>query len=254
MTTCIVLAAGRGTRLGPETARTPKCLVNLGDGTTFLSRILDLMLQHGHADRVGIVTGFAAESVQDMVARHPHRDAIALRHNPAFAESGPIVSIHAAADLLHDDVLLLCNGDTRYDQRIPSRLARHEGPGFVLAVQPSAAPASDEVKVARTPDGQVVAVGKALAAHEADSVSTGMLRVVGPEAMAALRTEVERYAVGPDPSLRHRVWHDLLNALVGSGRTVRTIEADPHEWREVDTLDELDATRRAAREADPRRR
>lgn len=61
----VVLAAGRGTRLGDLTADTPKPLLDVG-GQSCLARVLHGLSQAG-IHRVGLITGHAAQRVEEAI-------------------------------------------------------------------------------------------------------------------------------------------------------------------------------------------
>ncbi|TVQ95955.1 MAG: hypothetical protein EA398_16650 [Deltaproteobacteria bacterium] len=240
---CIVLAAGRGTRLGDETTDLPKCLVDLGDGTSFLSRLIAVMLDEVGLAGLVAVTGHRTERVEALVAGHRHAERLATAFNPDYASSGPIVSIAVVRDRLLAEDFVLCNGDTAYAASLVRRLLAVDAP-LALAVERKAEPAPDEVMVRVDPrTSHLLEVGKRLASADVHGVSTGMLAVRGAEARAAFVEMVMRYADGSDASLRQRVWHDLLNGLTADGVPVSAVTVEPGTWREVDTVEELRASR-----------
>ena len=57
----IILAAGRGSRLGERTREKPKCMCTL-KGRTLLDRCLETLMQAGIArEEIGIVTGYRSD-------------------------------------------------------------------------------------------------------------------------------------------------------------------------------------------------
>ena len=58
----LIMAAGRGSRLGRTTDERPKSLIDLG-GVTALEWQLDLLLSHG-VDRMVIVTGYRRDQIE----------------------------------------------------------------------------------------------------------------------------------------------------------------------------------------------
>ncbi|HUY26371.1 MAG TPA: sugar phosphate nucleotidyltransferase [Candidatus Binataceae bacterium] len=72
--TAILLAAGRGTRLGALTARTPKPLVEVA-GAPLIEHVASALAENG-VSRLIVVTGHLAEQVAGWTSRfaHAHRD------------------------------------------------------------------------------------------------------------------------------------------------------------------------------------
>lgn len=120
----LILAAGRGTRLGLP-GDGPKCLADIG-GRTILSRSLDAL------DALGvpatIVVGHAASMIESHVSER--RRIPALVQNPRYKE-GSVVSLAAglatlatgAANALRDDLLLM-DGDVAYTPELLDRLVK----------------------------------------------------------------------------------------------------------------------------------
>ena len=65
----IIVAAGRGRRLGPETAEVPKCMVSVG-GRPILHRQLAALAAAG-ADDVVIVRGYLGDRIAPAVGAPP---------------------------------------------------------------------------------------------------------------------------------------------------------------------------------------
>jgi NDP-sugar pyrophosphorylase family protein len=60
----IILAAGRGSRMGDGTANLPKCMMKLW-GKTLLEHCLDSLQKAGFLlNDIGIVTGYKSEIIQ----------------------------------------------------------------------------------------------------------------------------------------------------------------------------------------------
>ncbi len=108
----MVLAAGAGTRLGPETAELPKTLLAVdGDRT-----ILDVALANFAAvglERAVVVTGYAAERIDERIPALQERHGLAVEtvFNPKALEWNNAYSLWCARDHFAEGVLL-ANGDT----------------------------------------------------------------------------------------------------------------------------------------------
>ncbi|MCE7902585.1 MAG: phosphocholine cytidylyltransferase family protein [Gammaproteobacteria bacterium PRO9] len=141
----VILAAGRGTRLAGHTGDLPKGFLKLGE-QTIIEESIERLEQAG-IDDVLIVTGHAAAHYETLAARRP--DLIRTIHNPRFAESGSMYSLHCARPAIDGDFLLL-ESDLVYEPRALSCLLDGEAEDAILISGPTRA--GDEVYV-EAPEG-----------------------------------------------------------------------------------------------------
>lgn len=112
--TAVVLAAGRGSRLGALTDRCPKPLLPLHGSTTLLGRQLELMAERG-IERVTVVVGYRGDALRAALGRVT-RPRVELLENADWEGSGSAWSLVQAADVLRSgDPVLLTHGDIVYD-------------------------------------------------------------------------------------------------------------------------------------------
>ena len=210
--TAIVLAAGRGSRLGSLTASRPKCLLPLGT-ETLLDRQLRLLRGAG-AVNIVIVTGYRA---RDIAAHTVDCTGVTLRHNPHYRETRPISSLCAARDFLTGDTLIL-NGDTVFEGEVIDRLLSVEN-DFSIAVSQSRA---DTAHVPVQLDGErITNVGKHVPVEQADAESCCIARVraTGVELFA-------RTVAACDIRGLQAGWSWPFLLLARSGTTVRAVGYD----------------------------
>lgn len=116
----IILAAGRGSRLGDACGDAPKCLLRLG-GHSLLERHLQL-LQGAGIQGLTLVVGHQHEKI----AAELHRLATGLPVNTIFNpdyHQGSVISLWQAREQLTcgDDILLM-DADVLYDERMLNAL------------------------------------------------------------------------------------------------------------------------------------
>lgn len=107
----IILAAGRGSRLGPHTADRPKCLVELG-GRPLLAYQLEALREV--TDDIVVVRGYAAEKIDLPDVRYVE--------NPDFATRNTVDSLMKARAVFEGDCLV-CYSDLVYEARLVKELA-----------------------------------------------------------------------------------------------------------------------------------
>ena len=118
----IILAAGRGKRLGDVAAGRPKCLLQFG-GKSLLQRHLEI-LNHLGTDRIIIITGYRHEQIEAALEQVESRASVETVVNPDYA-AGSVVSLHCAYDHLSDGTdTILMDADVLYDPEVLGSLFR----------------------------------------------------------------------------------------------------------------------------------
>jgi len=136
----VILAAGRGLRLGARGEEMPKGFLEVG-GQTLIDRSIR-MLQAAGVERVRLVTGHLAGHYERLAARHG--SGVTVTHNPDYANSGSLVSLLSAGAL--DEPYLLVESDVLYEAQAPRLLVEAASPDLLLASGPTNS--GDEVYVA----------------------------------------------------------------------------------------------------------
>jgi L-glutamine-phosphate cytidylyltransferase len=100
----LILAAGRGSRMGTVGDNRPKCLVEL-DGRPLLDRQI-AALRRGGTDEIGIVRGYRS----DMLSF----PGLTYFDNPRWAETNMVMSLAAAAEWLRAGPVIVSYADIFY--------------------------------------------------------------------------------------------------------------------------------------------
>jgi len=243
----IIVAAGRGRRLGPETAELPKCMVSVG-GKPILHRQLEAMRAAGATDFV-IVRGYLGERIS--------APGFALRfvENPAWASNNILASLLYAADEMNEDFLFsysdivfapaharLAANSTAPVGLVIDRLWKDTYVGRVHHPLSEAELAS----VHDTPAGAAVdRVGKTVVpADQAVGEFTGLAKftAAGASALRAVWTRALEGGLeapfGRAAHLRQAYLSDALNAMADGGVRLAPLFIDGR-WREIDTEEDL---------------
>ena len=116
----IILAAGRGERLGEAAGGRPKCLLRFG-GKSLLQRHVEILNDLG-TERIIIVTGYRHEQIEAALEQVESRAPVETVVNPDY-ELGGIVSLYCARDFLADGAdTILMDADVLYDPAVLGRL------------------------------------------------------------------------------------------------------------------------------------
>ena len=237
----VVLAAGVGRRLGDLTAGRPKALLDVR-GASLLERALRALEAAGFRDAL-IVTGHAAEAIDEFLGTRSGAIRTSSLFNPRFAEANNIVSLLAAADALRAGFCLL-NSDIVFD---PSLLAdvRASGPGVWLVVDRDEPLGSEEMKVELDESGIVRRISKALDPAASVGEYIGIVRFDEPGTRVVLETARRLVAAG-GTDLYYEDAMDGAAALLQA----RIIGTTGRGWTEVDDLADYQRAQRVAAELD----
>ena len=246
----IIIGAGRGSRLMPTTADTPKCFAEVAD-----RRILDWTLDAFRAagvDQIAFIGGYRIETVQDA---YPE---LTFRHNDDWPNNNILASLFYAEDLMHDG-FVCCYSDILFTPRIAADvLAADEAAApIALAVDTewltryehrSEHPSDDAEKV--TVDaGRVTSVHRDIPEPKAYGEYIGLARFTAAGA-AALREHYHdrRRAHAGRPfreAKRLEKAHliHLLQDMIEAGHTFAHVDT-PGGYIEIDTQQDFDYARR----------
>lgn len=116
----IILAAGRGSRLGERTKNRPKCMCELC-GRTLLDRCLDT-LEKARVSRsdIGIVTGYRSDMFQ--------AKGVAYFHNPDWERTNMFCSLTMARDWLKQEPCIVCYSDIVFAPEVIETLRESGAP------------------------------------------------------------------------------------------------------------------------------
>ena len=238
----MVLAAGAGRRLRPDTDALPKALLPVDGGVTILDIALRNLAAVGLRDIV-IVVGYAADVVRERVAslEREHGVRLTLVDNDRAEEWNNAYSLWLAREHFAAGALLV-NGDTVHPVSVEKTLlAATQQAGLVIAVDDIKRLAEEEMKVIIDSGGRLTRITKlmdpALAYGEYIGATLIGASVAAPLA-AALEATWRR-----DPSL---YYEDGFQELTDRGGTIEVAPIGEVEWVEVDNHDDLRRAREIA--------
>lgn len=183
----IVLAAGRGCRLGADAGDRPKCLIDIC-GKALLDWQLDSLRAVGISEVV-MVVGYCREQIQAHVRQHPDM-RFTWVVNERFAETNTACSLWLARHGMNDDFLYL-NADVLYHPGVVQRLVGSPKE-HTLAIERKPC-GEEEVKV-RLEHTTVTAISKTINAGDAYGEFIGVAKFsasIAPLFIEALRQTIE---------------------------------------------------------------
>jgi phosphoenolpyruvate phosphomutase len=250
----IIVAAGRGRRLGPETTEIPKCMVAVG-GRPILHRQLDALGAAG-ADDVVIVRGYLGDRIAPAVATADRQSApVRFVENPDWANNNILTSLLYAEREMPSGFLFSYSDivfATEHARRVAGSGAdvalivdRRWQDAYVGRVHHPVSEA-ELVKIEETRDGpRVVRVGKRVVpAEQAAGEFIGLAKFSAAGAAALARVWERAHARGMEQpfgqaaTLRQAYLSDALNQMADDGVTLTPVFIDGR-WREIDTEEDL---------------
>jgi choline kinase len=254
----MVLAAGAGRRLRPDTDALPKALLPVDGQVTILDIALRNLAAVGLRDIV-IVVGYAADVIRDRVTRleQDHGVRLTLVDNDRAEEWNNAYSLWLAREHFAAGALLV-NGDTVHPVSVEKTLLASSGDpagpdsagpdsaegrqaAIILAVDDVKRLAEEEMKVVIGEDGLVTRITKLMDPALAYGEYIGAT-LIGPCAAAPLAAALEA-TWRRDPSL---YYEDGFQELADRGGAIAVAPIGEVEWVEVDNHDDLRRAREIA--------
>jgi choline kinase len=243
----IIVAAGRGRRLGPETSEIPKCMVAVG-GRSILHRQIDALRAAGATDFV-IVRGYLGDRIS--------APGVSLRFvdNPEWQTNNILASLIFAAHEMDGDFLFSYSDivfaplharlaaaakgdvgliiDRRWRDTYQGRVQHPVSEAELASVRTTAA--GDIVdRVGKNVVSPEQAVGEFTGLAKFSAAGAASLKQVWKDAFAAGLEQ----PFGRAAHLRQAYLSDALNAMADRGTTLAPLLVDG-QWREIDTEEDL---------------
>ena len=238
----MVLAAGAGRRLRPDTDALPKALLPVDGEITILDIALRNLAAVGLRDVV-IVVGYAAGAVRDRAAalERAHGVRLTLVDNDRAEDWNNAYSLWLAREHFAAGTLLV-NGDTVHPVSVEKTLLGSTGQaGIVIAVDDVKRLADEEMKVIIDSDGRLTRITKLMDPALAYGEYIGAT-LIGAAAAAQLAAALEA-TWRRDPSL---YYEDGYQELADRGAAIAVAPIGEVEWVEVDNHDDLRRAREIA--------
>ena len=260
----MVLAAGAGRRLRPDTDALPKALLPVDGRVTILDIALRNLAAVGLHDIV-IVVGYAADAVRDRLAglERDHGVRLTLVDNDRAEEWNNAYSLWLAREHFAAGALLV-NGDTVHPVSVEktllaagqgsagqesagqgvrrtTRAAAAPQPGIIIAVDDIKRLADEEMKVIIDSDGRLTRITKLMDPALAYGEYIGAT-LIDASAAASLAAALEA-TWRRDPSL---YYEDGFQELTDRGGAIGVAPIGEVEWVEVDNHADLRRAREIA--------
>jgi L-glutamine-phosphate cytidylyltransferase len=225
----LILAAGRGSRMGTLGDDRPKCLVEL-DGRPLLDRQI-AALRRGGADEIGIVRGYRADML--------NFPGLTYFDNPRWAQTNMVMSLAAAAAWLRAGPVIVSYADIFYRGELVKGLAGAAGDLVIsfdrdwrrLWSRRFADPLADAETFRADAAGQLLEIGgKTTRIEDIEGQYMGLLKFT-----TAGWSAVESLLSGLDAATRDRLdMTSLLRRLIAAKAVSIRTYGTHGQWGEID--------------------
>jgi choline kinase len=222
----VILAAGRGVRLGASGSSLPKGFIRIGAQPIIAESLA--RLRRGGIGRVVVVTGHCHEFYDSLAAAI---SAVVTVHNPNYADSGTLHSLSYARPLVDEDFLLL-ESDLVYEQRAIGALLAAQTPDAILL---SGLTGADDAVFVETDAGAVRAMSKR---REGLTGVGGELVGISRISLPLLNALMAYAAAAPEGGRHCSYETDGLTA-VARERTLPALVVPDLIWGEIDDAEHL---------------
>jgi choline kinase len=238
----MVLAAGAGRRLQPDTDNLPKTLLPVAGEDTILDIGLRNLAGVG-LETVVSVTGFAADRIEERKEDLARRYGLQIEtlFNPKAEEWNNAYSLWYARDRFAEGVLMV-NGDTVHPASVEEAvLAARGDDDLVIAVDDVKTLGEEEMKVHLSDEGQLDRIHKTLEPSTAAGEYIGVT-LIEPHAADKLADALQA-TWEADPQ---QYYEDGFQELADRGGRILAAPIGDVEWVEVDDHADLARARQIA--------
>ena len=128
----LILNSGLGSRMGVYTKEHPKCMTDISEKQSILSRQLELLKDIGITDIV-ITTGYYDEVLVDYCNSLNLGLNYTFVKNPIYDKTNYIYSIYCAKEQLKDKDVIMMHGDLVFDKNVLSTVVENKESCMVVS-------------------------------------------------------------------------------------------------------------------------
>ena len=241
----IILAAGMGMRLLPDTEDIPKGMVKLFD-KSLIEMQIDIFKKCG-IDDISVVTGYLAEKI--------NFQSINYFKNENFSTTSGNESLYCAKQKLNDTII--CYADLIFDISIIKKMIDFNGDVGIAVesdwksryVGRTLHPISEADNVLFDESGKIIEIRKNMQKPNANiGEFLGIVRLSSKCSSLFLKrfSELKESHVGifhGSPSLKQSIIPDMIQELIDLGTNVKPVMVS-EKWVEIDTPEDLEIARK----------
>ena len=172
-TKCVILAAGVGSRLQPLTNETPKCCLEICNGTSLIRRVVEQLVKFVNIPEITVCVGFKSEKILTELS---DLDAnINYCYNANYENTNNMYTAWLALkdNNFKDDVVIL-NADCVYDDSIIQML--DISASSTIFYDPDKWD-DESMKISMNPEGKIINISKSIGQSAQSFVSIDLYKI-----------------------------------------------------------------------------
>ena len=222
----IIMAAGKGSRLGNLTEDKPKSFLEI-NGIKLIEYNIALLHAYGIKDII-IVTGYQTEKMEEFAQTI---EGVRCVYNPFYEMVNVLGSFFMAQEYLHEDTIYM-HADTLCAPEILEKMIQTDG-DMVLPVEYKQC--DEEAMKVLTENGKVIKISKLIPCETAEGEFIGIAKL-GKEVLADLRRASKSVLMKKEFS---SYFEGAIQELIDRGNDkIVTIDTEEYFWGEVDFLED----------------
>lgn len=229
----VVLAAGKGQRLGTHAGVAPKSLVDIG-GEAYLSLQFAAFARFVFQQKI-IVSGYASDKLFSFLSDGQHQEWL-LVNNPDF-HKGNLYSLAVALPQLKGDGFFIFNADHFYSPKTYAKIFLQEPEEIAVFIDRDRPLSDDDMKAELNSDQSLVRMAKTLTQWQAGYVGVTW---VPAHRFAIYQEAFAATAKGLGESANVEA---VLNELAQKGVPIQSVDISGSWWTEIDTPEDLERAR-----------
>ncbi|SFS75526.1 NTP transferase domain-containing protein [Marininema halotolerans] len=229
----VILAAGVGSRLRPETEDKPKAMIRVGEKPLVQYQVESVLKAGFKEEDIHILGGYKMERIQE----HFEGSNVKFIHNPEYDTMNNIYSFLLTKEI-GDDILLI-NSDDFFDGKMISLLLEDGHPTSILVDQQKEV--TEESMRVKLKENRLFEVNKRMGLAEADGEYIGISKLAKEDLAVLYRMAEEMIAAGDTDA-----WYENVYEACASDVVIKGTDTKGLPWVEIDDFNDLETARKLA--------
>ncbi len=225
----IIMAAGKGSRLGGLTQGKPKAFAEI-NGRKLIEYNICLLKKY-HIDEIIIVTGFQSEAFEDLLK---DEETVHFVYNPFYELMNVLGSFYMGMDRLHDDFIYM-HADTLCEPSVFEKMICLDA-DVVLPVEYKVCDDEEAMKV-HSENGKIVQISKQIPNAMAEGEFIGMA-AFRRKVLPALKAKTRQL-------MKERAFSDYFEGAIQrlideENFDIRAVSMENAFWTEIDFIEDYE--------------